>query len=155
VVAGIGDDCAVLRVPPRHDLLVTTDFTVEKVHFRRDWHRPELVGRRCLTRGLSDQVQALLDPDWQRAFLNSLARPTGGRMFVTGKKQTLDEIFHVIEEELRSQYSIGFAPLNAAHDGKFRKLEVKVRPKGLRVSARRGYYAPGVPKGGSGAAAPQ
>ena len=54
VVAGIGDDCAVLRVPPRHDLLVTTDFTIEKVHFRRDWHRPELVGRRCLTRGLSD-----------------------------------------------------------------------------------------------------
>jgi thiamine-monophosphate kinase len=54
VVAGIGDDCAVLRVPPGHDLLVTTDFTIERVHFRRDWHRPELVGRRCLTRGLSD-----------------------------------------------------------------------------------------------------
>jgi thiamine-monophosphate kinase len=54
LVAGIGDDCAVLRVPPGHDLLVTTDFTIEKVHFRRDWHRPELVGRRCLTRGLSD-----------------------------------------------------------------------------------------------------
>jgi thiamine-monophosphate kinase len=33
---------------------VTTDFTLENVHFRRDWHRPELVGRRCLTRGLSD-----------------------------------------------------------------------------------------------------
>ncbi len=54
VVTGIGDDCAVLRVPPGHDLLVTTDFTIEKVHFRRDWHGPELVGRRCLTRGLSD-----------------------------------------------------------------------------------------------------
>jgi thiamine-monophosphate kinase len=54
VVTGIGDDCAVLRVPPGHDLLVTTDFSIEKVHFRRDWHRPELAGRRCLTRGLSD-----------------------------------------------------------------------------------------------------
>jgi thiamine-monophosphate kinase len=54
VVAGIGDDCAVLRVPPGHDLLVTTDFSIENVHFRRDWHPPELVGRRCLTRGLSD-----------------------------------------------------------------------------------------------------
>jgi thiamine-monophosphate kinase len=54
VVTGIGDDCAVLRVPPGHDLLVTTDFTIENVHFRRDWNRPELVGRRCLTRGLSD-----------------------------------------------------------------------------------------------------
>jgi thiamine-monophosphate kinase len=54
VVTGIGDDCAVLRVPPGHELLVTTDFSIEKVHFRRDWHRPEVVGRRCLTRGLSD-----------------------------------------------------------------------------------------------------
>src|SRR5580700_10153815 len=54
VVAGIGDDCAVLRVPPRHELLVTTDFSIEGVHFRRDWHPPELIGRRCLTRGLSD-----------------------------------------------------------------------------------------------------
>src|SRR6266478_6208605 len=54
LLTGIGDDCAVLRVPPGHELLVTTDFTLEKVHFRRDWHRPDLVGRRCLTRGLSD-----------------------------------------------------------------------------------------------------
>jgi thiamine-monophosphate kinase len=35
-------------------MLVTTDFTIENVHFRRDWHGPEQVGRRCLTRGLSD-----------------------------------------------------------------------------------------------------
>jgi VWFA-related protein len=76
------------------------------------------------------------------AFLNSLARPTGGQMFVTGKKKTLDEIFQIIEEELRSQYAIGYAPINAAHDGKFRKLAVKVNSPGLRVSVRRGYYAP-------------
>jgi len=54
VVKGIGDDCAVLRVPGGHEVLVTTDFSIEKVHFRRDWHPPELVGWRCLTRGLSD-----------------------------------------------------------------------------------------------------
>jgi thiamine-monophosphate kinase len=54
VVTGIGDDSAVLRVPPGHEVLVTTDFTIENVHFRRDWHPPDLVGRHCLTRGLSD-----------------------------------------------------------------------------------------------------
>ena len=54
IAIGIGDDCAVLRVPPRHELLVTTDFTLENVHFRRNWHPPEVVGWRCLTRGLSD-----------------------------------------------------------------------------------------------------
>ena len=54
LIAGIGDDCAVLRLPPGHELLVTTDFTLEEVHFRRDWHPAEVVGRRCLVRGLSD-----------------------------------------------------------------------------------------------------
>ena len=54
VITGIGDDCAVLRPPAGHDLLVTTDFSLEGVHFRREWHPPESVGHRCLTRGLSD-----------------------------------------------------------------------------------------------------
>ena len=54
LVQGIGDDCAVLRPPRGHDLLVTTDFSLEDVHFRRDWHPPESAGHRCLARGLSD-----------------------------------------------------------------------------------------------------
>ena len=54
IVAGIGDDCAVLRVPPGHEALITTDFSLEGVHFRREWHSPQFIGHRCLTRGLSD-----------------------------------------------------------------------------------------------------
>ena len=54
IIAGIGDDCAVLRIPPGHEALVTTDFSLEGIHFRREWHPPESVGHRCLTRGLSD-----------------------------------------------------------------------------------------------------
>jgi thiamine-monophosphate kinase len=54
LVQGIGDDCAVVRIPDGHEALVTTDFTLEGVHFRREWHPPEVVGRRLLTRGLSD-----------------------------------------------------------------------------------------------------
>jgi thiamine-monophosphate kinase len=58
VIAGIGDDCAVLRLLPRsgtqNDTLVTTDFSLEGIHFRRDWHPAESVGHRCLARGLSD-----------------------------------------------------------------------------------------------------
>jgi thiamine-monophosphate kinase len=51
---GIGDDCAILRPPAGHEVVVTTDFSLEQVHFRRDWHTPESVGHRCLARGLSD-----------------------------------------------------------------------------------------------------
>jgi len=50
----IGDDCAVLRLPSGRESLVTTDFSLEGIHFRRDWHPPESVGHRCLARGLSD-----------------------------------------------------------------------------------------------------
>ncbi|MGO9126217.1 MAG: thiamine-phosphate kinase [Terriglobales bacterium] len=54
VRVGIGDDCAILRIPHGHEALVTTDFSLEGVHFQREWHAPEVVGHRCLTRGLSD-----------------------------------------------------------------------------------------------------
>ena len=65
---GIGDDAAVLRIPAGHEVLVTTDFTIEGVHFRREWHRPEVVGWRCLTRGLSDIAAMGGEP--QAAFLS-------------------------------------------------------------------------------------
>lgn len=54
MVLGIGDDTAILDVPRGYEILLTTDFTLETVHFRREWHPPESVGHRCLARGLSD-----------------------------------------------------------------------------------------------------
>jgi thiamine-monophosphate kinase len=74
IIAGIGDDCAVLRFPAGHEALVTTDFTLEGIHFRRDWHPPESVGHRCLARGLSDIAAMGGKPI--AAFL-SLALPRG------------------------------------------------------------------------------
>ncbi len=69
---GIGDDCAVLSVPRGHEMLVTTDFSLEGVHFRRDWHPADSIGHRCLARGLSDIAAMGGIPRW--AFL-SLALP--------------------------------------------------------------------------------
>jgi VWFA-related protein len=76
------------------------------------------------------------------SYLKELADPTGGRMLEAGQKIPLQKIFESIEEEMRSQYAIGYVPSNNARDGKFRKLEVRVRRKGLRVRTRKGYYAP-------------
>jgi thiamine-monophosphate kinase len=76
VATGIGDDCAVLRSlagpGARKDTLVTTDFTLEGIHFRREWHPAESVGHRCLVRGLSDI--AAMGGELVAAFL-SLALP--------------------------------------------------------------------------------
>jgi thiamine-monophosphate kinase len=71
---GIGDDCAVLRPPTGHEVLVTTDFCLEGRHFRRDWHSAESAGHRCLARGLSDLAAMGAKP--LAAFL-SLALPAG------------------------------------------------------------------------------
>ncbi len=51
---GIGDDCAILRPRRGEDLVVTTDFSLEGRHFRRDWHSAGSAGHRTLARGLSD-----------------------------------------------------------------------------------------------------
>ena|SRR6185437_2066847 len=74
IVAGIGDDCAVLRIPADHEALITTDFSLEGVHFRREWHSPQFIGHRCLTRGLSDIAAMGGDPV---AVFLSLALPAG------------------------------------------------------------------------------
>jgi thiamine-monophosphate kinase len=69
---GIGDDCAILRPRPGHEIVVTTDLSIENVHFRRHWHPPESVGHRTLARGLSDLAAVGAKP--LAAFL-SLAIP--------------------------------------------------------------------------------
>jgi thiamine-monophosphate kinase len=72
VFTGIGDDAAVLRPKSGEDLLVTTDFSLEGTHFRREWHPADSVGHRCLARGLSDIAAMGGEPT--AAFL-SLALP--------------------------------------------------------------------------------
>src|SRR5277367_6811302 len=69
---GIGDDCAILRPRRNQEIVVTTDLSLENVHFRREWHPPESVGHRCLARGLSDLAAMGARPE--AAFL-SLAVP--------------------------------------------------------------------------------
>jgi thiamine-monophosphate kinase len=51
---GIGDDAAMIRVTGGHELILTTDLSIEGVHFRRGLHPPRSVGHRALARGLSD-----------------------------------------------------------------------------------------------------
>ncbi len=81
---GIGDDCAILVPPSNHELLVTTDFSLESRHFRRDLHPAASIGHRCLARGLSDLASMGAKP--LAAFL-SLALPSSlaaDRHWLTG-----------------------------------------------------------------------
>ena len=80
-----------------------------------------------------------LDPDDWKKDLKSLSKETGGSYFEVGKKQTLEDIYARIEEELRSQYSLGYTPDAKAKSG-FRKIKVNVERDGMVVNGREGYY---------------
>src|SRR6266581_3700964 len=81
-----------------------------------------------------------------RAMLEELADLTGGRAFFPDSVYELEDICTKIAIELKNQYVIGFHSTNAAKDGKWRKLRLKVNPpKGiqhLNVKSKAGYYAP-------------
>jgi thiamine-monophosphate kinase len=104
IALGIGDDCAILRSPRGHEVLVTTDFTLEGRHFRRDWHTPESAGHRCLARGLSDLAAMGARP--LAAFL-SLALP--GEMIANRQGRTWVKRFFVGMRELGERFSVPLA----------------------------------------------
>jgi VWFA-related protein len=78
-------------------------------------------------------------PDGKK-IMERLAKETGGRMFEVSKKQPIDKIYSQIQEELRSQYSLGIAPSPEALGPGYHKLHVTARPKDLTIQAREGYY---------------
>jgi len=73
---------------------------------------------------------------------HKLTEETGGRTISVNSEKHLAEAFDQISEELRSQYTLGYYPTNAAHDGKFRKIKIDMSNHDLKVLARKGYYAP-------------
>ncbi|MGE0405592.1 MAG: VWA domain-containing protein, partial [Candidatus Korobacteraceae bacterium] len=66
--------------------------------------------------------------------------------FTIENPNELADVATKIGIELRNQYVLGYRPNNATHDGKWRKVQVKLNPpKGLpplRVYSKTGYYAP-------------
>jgi VWFA-related protein len=73
--------------------------------------------------------------------LRKMSEETGGHVFSVSGKHPLNQIFNDIQEELRSQYSIGYSPANAKRDGSFRHIEIKTDNADYKVQARAGYYA--------------
>jgi VWFA-related protein len=75
-------------------------------------------------------------------YAKKLAEQTGGRSIFVNNEKKLEDAFNQISEELRTQYVLSYYPANRAKDGKFRKIEIKVRRDDAKVLARKGYYAP-------------
>jgi thiamine-monophosphate kinase len=115
VALGIGDDCAILRPPKAHEIVVTTDFTLEGRHFRRGWHTPESVGHRALARGLSDIAAMGARP--LAAFL-SLALPADMLATRAGQRWV-------------KRFFVGLRALGDAHDVPLAGGDTAESPTGL------------------------
>ncbi len=74
--------------------------------------------------------------------LRRLGEETGGRAYFPRGADDLLQDFRQIETELRSQYLVAYSPSNSTHDGRFRRVEVRVNARpDARIIHRRGYYA--------------
>jgi VWFA-related protein len=73
--------------------------------------------------------------------LHRMSDPTGGHVYRVDRSHSLDEVFRELQEEMRTQYAIGYTPNNPVKDGAYRKLDVKTAQKDYKIAARKGYYA--------------
>jgi Ca-activated chloride channel homolog len=96
--------------------------------------------------GVYDHYFASNEERYGPVLLSDIADLTGGRAYTIDNPNDLADVATKIGIELRNQYVIGYRPKNPTHDGKWRKIKVKlIPPKGLpplRVYAKTGYYAP-------------
>jgi VWFA-related protein len=71
--------------------------------------------------------------------LTSLAGDTGGRAFTD--TNDFSEAFIRVQRDMSAYYLLGYSSTNQTRDGRFRRVQVRVKRDGLRVEARAGYYA--------------
>ena len=75
-----------------------------------------------------------------KKILEQISRETGGRFFEVTKKQTVDDIYTAIDEELRNQYSLGYTPEKADASPGYHKIQLTTKNKDLIVQTREGFY---------------
>jgi VWFA-related protein len=77
-----------------------------------------------------------------KKILERISQETGGRMFEVNKKETIDQVYASIADELRQQYSLGYSPTKTdAVAAGYHKITLTAKKKDLTVQTREGYYA--------------
>ncbi len=78
-------------------------------------------------------------PDGKK-ILQQLSKETGGRFFEVTKKETIDEIYAEIDEELRNQYALGYTPDKTDAAMGYHKIQLTTKQKDATVQTREGFY---------------
>lgn len=71
--------------------------------------------------------------------IEELATKTGGAVLQSADKEDMVASFRKIEQELRSQYALGYRPRNLIGSYLFRPIRI-LGPRGIRIRCREGYY---------------
>ena len=79
--------------------------------------------------------------------LERISKETGGRLFEVTKKETVDQIYDQIQQELRAQYILGYIPDKSPVSGDYHKIHLATKQKELIVQSRDGYYVEPSPAG--------
>jgi VWFA-related protein len=79
-----------------------------------------------------------IDPDR----LNLLATFSGGQAYFPLEVSDVAAQFERVTENLRHRYKIGYTSTNSTRDGKWRAVEIRTRSAGIRITSRKGYFAP-------------
>jgi Ca-activated chloride channel family protein len=92
---------------------------------------------------LEDQPQSVRNQ--QRLRLTQIAGESGGEAFFPLSMKQIDAAYDRILAQIRAQYSLGYVSTSPDRDGRWRKVEIRVRRpdlKELRIQARKGYFGP-------------
>ena len=104
---------------------------------------PPITGQPPVTRPVPGIGSSTEDYMGGRQYLSEIADYSGGMVIEARRMEDLTPAYEAIARELSSQYSIGYYPTNPRHEGKYRKIDVKIITKsGLYVQTRKGYYEP-------------
>jgi Mg-chelatase subunit ChlD len=90
-----------------------------------------------------DSIGRMLDVAYSKAdsYLNQLAEKSGGRLLRADTLASLPAAFSQIAAELRTQYLLGYYPINKERDDRYRKIKVTTARKNIVLRARPGYLA--------------
>ena len=90
-----------------------------------------------------DSITRMLDVAYMKAdaYLESLAEKSGGRLLRADTLASLPDAFSQIAAELRTQYLLGYYPINKERDSRYRKIKVTTERKNVVIRSRPGYLA--------------
>lgn len=94
-------------------------------------------------RSADDSIGRMLDMAYSTAdkYLETLAEKSGGRLLRADTIASLPDAFAKIAAELRTQYLLGYYPLNKERDDRYRKIKVTATRKDVILRSRPGYLA--------------